>query len=196
MVQNTKKFLIQILLIITILLCSLAHVLPWGKIDADPFWTIDIYHWSGISASYSGEAPVFEVIFPWTNFTTENSTINTYLYAGSSLLLYLMIPLSIASIGLGLIALIRLSPKKKKRIMQAGITSTITIIFAALYIIFGILPRMEAQLSNISEAFHWTTGFYLMIITATLYFITFILIKKYPDVVSTNTPSNKLKTKK
>jgi hypothetical protein len=182
MVQSPKKTVVIILLIISILLCSIAHVTPWGKIDAEPFWTIDIYHWSGISASYPGEEAEFEIILPWTNFSGENSTINTYLYAGSSLLLYLMIPLSIASIALGVLAVVRKSEKRKKRMLQASITSTITIIFAILYILYGILPRMEAQVSGISEAFHWTTGLYLMIIATILYLTTYFITNKYPDI--------------
>jgi Ca2+/Na+ antiporter len=99
-----------------------------------------------------------------------------------------MIPLSIASIGLGLIALIRPKPTKRKRITQAAITSTITIIFAALYILFGILPRMEQRLANITEAFHWTTGIYLMLTAAILYFIIFFLTKKYPEILQNEQP--------
>lgn len=193
MAQKNPILLLKILLISAIILCSTAHILPWGTIDAEPFWTIDIYHWSGISASYSGEETVFEIILPWTNFTNETSSINTYLYAASSLLLYLMIPLSIGSIGLGLIVFLRPTQKNKKRILQAGITSTVTVIFSVLYILFGILPRMEARLSSISEAFHWTTGFYLMIAAAIIYFTIFSIIKKYPQIL---TPEKTIKPEK
>ena len=181
MAHKPIQILIKTLLISAILLSATAYIIPWGKIDAEIFW-VDIYHWGGVSPSTIGESN-FEIILPWTNFSNETSTINTYLYAGSSLLLYLIIPLSIASIGLGLIAYFRPKRNRKKRLFQAILTTIFTIIFSIIYILFGIIPRIEAKLSDISEAFHWTTGFYLMIAVAILYSIVFLIIHRYPQIL-------------
>ncbi|MFW6122096.1 MAG: hypothetical protein ACOC80_14540 [Petrotogales bacterium] len=185
----------KVILIVGVILCGIAQILPWGRLELEIFpkeiqenspfdlsniaININYFHWGGmqISPKISG---VPEWFLTPTNFSGLSASPEIYGFAFGTLFLYFIIPLAIFSFITGLVAYRKVERKPSKNSLHAAISSIMAIIF---FIIF-IQLTLANNLSNIEESagfsanYHWSLGFYLMICSSVLFFVAYAIIRR------------------
>ncbi len=183
MKNKVKSYITKAILLTAIILCASSHFFPWGEATALDVYNIQYYHWGGILLTAQADQTSELILFP-TNLSNATGTSDTYSYAAATLLLYLIIPLGIGSIALGLIALFRPQKNPKKRTFQAAITSFLALVLFIMFMQIGVNPRFESGLTGFTSIYHWAIGFYLMTAAAIIYLSIHLLLRKYPTILS------------
>jgi len=213
MKDKDLKKIVKIILIAGIILCGIAQIFPWGRLELDisedvlPIFSglnINYYHWGGMQID-----PKLPGVPEWfltpTNFSGISGSPEIYGFAFGTLFLYFIIPLALISLITGVVAYRKIERKFSKNSLHAAFSSVLAVIF---FIIFMQLTLIN-NLSNIEETegltanYNWLSGFYLMIISAILCFISYCLIQriyKSEKVKKTETskykPNEKIELKK
>lgn len=192
MKNNDSKKIVNTLLLAGIILCGIAQILPWGRLELpiseepqeelpiEDFINIvviiDFYHWGGMHIS-----PKFPGVPEWhlapTNFSGISESTKLYGFAFGTLFLYFTIPLAIISLIIGVIAYKKFGKNRGKNSFQAGIFSMLAFLSFSFYMQLTYLMNIE-DIEGISTNYYWYFGFYLMIISTILFFISSIMIKR------------------
>jgi len=155
-----------------IVLCTFAQILPWGNIDMTPSGSVIFYSW-GMQVSSTSHS---ELDF-YSRFLTDlNSTI--YLGSGeySNTLIpiffsILIMPVSILGILFAIIDYVFLKRSQVRWGLVSGISIVLAIVFFYIFIQFGLISSN----AMISSYYQYTTGFYLMILSAVLFFSAYLI---------------------
>ena len=191
MKDKDLKNIIKIILITGIVLCGISQILPWGRLelgmediseDLPPFLSglnINYYHWGGwqINPKLPG---VQEWFLAPTNFSGITVSPEIYGFAFGTLFLYFIIPLAIISFLIGIVAYKKIERRFSKNSFHSTISATAAILFFIIYMqltLLNNLPNIEKS-PNVSANYMWLPGFYFMIISAILFFTSYILIQR------------------
>ncbi len=191
MKDKDLKNIIKIILITGIVLCGISQILPWGRLelgmvdiseDLPPFLSglnINYYHWGGwqINPKLPG---VQEWFLAPTNFSGITVSPEIYGFAFGTLFLYFIIPLAIISFLIGIVAYKKIERRFSKNPFHSTISASAAILFFIIYMqltLLNNLPNIEKS-PNVSATYMWLPGFYFMIISAILFFTSYILIQR------------------
>ena len=194
---NDTKKMVKIILIGAVVLCGVGMILPWSGFSMNMMGVnmgIEFYPWgSHIYADYGAMGSMFEgtgmptsmnmwsILYVVTTGVPETGTsglsTTTDITSGNVAVIGLMI-LSfifciVALIG-GILAFIKMKHNKNKMSLFAGIASLVAIIFFAIAV--NILLSSDPT-GTTSMMLNWSSGFYVMIISMILFFISFGLLK-------------------
>ena len=176
--NNILKF-VKILLLIGIVFCGIAQILPWGEISVGNIGSVHFFHWGGLLVSAPlTDPPVLELHFIinlGNDVSGAPGSLEKYGFSFGTLFLFFIPPLSILSMIIGIVAFRKLPKKVGKNCLQASIMGIIAIISFILFIQLTILAWLE----EFSTLFHWYFGFYFMIVSSISFIIAFIIIKRY-----------------
>lgn len=199
MKNKDLKKIVKIILIAGIVLCGVAQILPWGKLEvAAPegipipdFANINLnyFHWGGIQIN-----PKLPGVQEWIFIPTETDfssgitgSPELYGWAFAALLVYLIVPLGIISLGTGIVSYKKVGQKRSKNSLYAAVFSIMAVFLFIVFIQLSLLLNIEEAPSSILQ-WSWSIGFYLMIISSILFFIAYAAIWKIyseEDVVQT-----------
>lgn len=187
MKNKDLKKIVKIILIAGIILCGVAQILPWGKLEMAISEEIPIsdlanininyFHWGGVQINPKLPG-VPEWIFTPTEtdfFSGVSGSPELYGYAFATLLLYLIVPLGLLSLVTGTIAYRKLEQKRSKNSLHAAVSSVMTVFLFIIFIQLSLLSNIEEATSILHWS--WSTGFYLMIISSILFFISYVAIR-------------------
>jgi len=180
--------MIKVFLFVAIILCIIAQLLPWGRLELtisgeefpyedyiDINYGINFYHWGGIQVG-----PKFPGVPEWyitpTDFTGISDSTKLYGFAFGTLFIYFSIPLAIISLITGIVAYEKFGKKRSKSSLQAGASSLLAIISFIFYMQLSYLLNISDV--GVSTNFYWYYGFYMMIISSILFLISFFLNKR------------------
>jgi hypothetical protein len=177
---DTKK-IVKILLLVSIILCLVAQIIPWGEFSIGKFGSVHFFHWGGLLVSAPLEDPPILELHFIINMGRDISggapgSLEKYGFSFGTLFLFFIPPLSLLSMIVGLVAYRNPSKKRSKNCLQACIMGIIASVSFILFIQLTILAWLE----EFSPLFHWYYGFYIMIIASTLFLISFIILKRMP----------------
>lgn len=173
-----KKMMItasKLLLIIGIIFCGLAIIMPWGVFSAFSIDIFEYYNW-GTHVLFGPN------INPWTfyywGFVGPGMSLSseTAGLAAITVFLYLVFPYSVLSLIGGIIALRFLDRKYHVISLVAAIFSILAITFFVIFIQFGILsiPGMD-----FFGEFSYGVGIIMTIIAIILFCVVYVLQKTY-----------------
>lgn len=175
------KKIVKVILLVSIILCLVAQIIPWGEISVGPIGSVHFFHWGGLLVSAPLEdPPVLEMHFIINigkGVSGAPGSLEKYGFSFGTLFLFFIPPLSLLSMVLAIFAYRDPVKKRRKNCIQAGIMGIISIISFVLFIQLTIIAWLE----EFSSLFHWYYGFYLMILATILYTISIILINKIPS---------------
>lgn len=210
MKDKDLKNIIKIIMITGIVLCGIAQILPWGRLELDMVGVsedlpsflsglnINYYHWGGwqINPKLPG---VQEWFLTPTNFSGITVSPEIYGFAFGTLFLYFIIPLAIISFLVGIVAYKKIERRFSKNSFHSTISATAAILFFIVYMqltLLNNLPNIEKS-PNVTATYMWLPGFYFMIISAILFCTSYILILKAYKIekVEKNKDESKEKTK-
>ena len=163
----------KVILIIAVVLCGIAILLPWNTFSYGLFGNMEFYTWgihtsSTLSTSSQGWHIYYsDFSFFSTLFNSEESaTLGT-----TMALLYCVLIFNLLTLIAGTSAINILNRKKAAFSLEAGIFSIIALVFFIIFIQFGLfsIPTVNA----VSSLFNWSLGFYLTIIAIILFFIAY-----------------------
>ena len=100
--------------------------------------------------------------------------------------MYFILPLSVFAILFGVVTFRRFDLFWWKGAFYAGMLSFFAVIFFVLFSLFGILQL----LGQLSSLYHFSFGFYLMIVGMVLFFICLVLIRVKLVVPQENVPTD------
>lgn len=182
------KMIAKVILIAGIILCGVAQILPWGSLSmtiseempiplfANISININYFHWGGMQIS-----PKLPGIQEWIFAPTEPDIFSgtsgspaLYGFAFATLLLYLIVPLGLISLGTSAVAYKKVERKHSKNSLYAAVSSIMTVFLFIIFIQLSLLSNIEEASSILHWS--WSPGFYLMIISAILFFISYTLI--------------------
>lgn len=200
MKNKDLKKIVKIILIAGIILCGVAQILPWGKLEVVTSGEIPIpdfaninlnyFHWGGIQINPKLPG-VPEWIFTPTEtdfFSGVTGSPELYGWAFAALLVYLIVPLGIISLGTGIVAYKKVGEKRSKNSLYAAVFSIMAVFLFIVFIQLSLLLNIEEVPSSILH-WSWSTGFYLMILSAILFFIAYVTIWKiYSEEEVVQTP--------
>jgi hypothetical protein len=203
MKNKDLKKIVKIILIAGIILCGVAQILPWGRLElAAPeeipipgFNNINLnyFHWGGIQINPKLPG-VQEWIFTPTEtefFSGVTGSPELYGWAFATLLVYLIVPLGIISLGAGIVAYKKVGGKRSKNSLYAAVFSIMAVFLFIVFIQLSLLLNIEEAPSSILQ-WSWSIGFYLMIISSILFFIAYATIWKiYSEEDVVQTPKKK-----
>ncbi|UCD14214.1 MAG: hypothetical protein JSW60_02030 [Thermoplasmatales archaeon] len=200
--KNLKK-ISKVILIGGIILCGIAQILPWGRLElgiteeiqeefpVDDFANVSIniyfYHWGGLHLT-----PKFPGVQEWYLTPTDFSSGITgspkvYGFAFGTLFLYFIIPLALISLVTGIAAYKKVERKRSKNSLHAGVSSIMAVLFFIVFMQLAYLSNIE-EIEGFSASYYWYSGFYLMIGSAILFFIVLAIISRiYSEKKDTKT---------
>ena len=195
MKNKDLKNIIKIILIAGIVLCGIAQILPWGRLELDMVGVsedlpsflsglnINYYHWGGwqINPKLPG---VQEWFLAPTNFSGITVSPEIYGFAFGTLFLYFIIPLAIISFLIGIVAYKKIEQRFSKNSFHSTISATAAILFFIVYMQLTLLNNLSniEKSPNVSATYMWLPGFYFMIISAILFFASFLLIRRIYEI--------------
>ena len=210
------KMIAKVILIAGIILCGVAQILPWGELDlliteelqeqipvpVDIKIKINFFHWGGMQIS-----PKFPNAPEWfltpTDFSGISDSPEIYGIAFGTLFLYFIIPLGLISVITGIFAYRKVERKHSKNSLHAAVSSIVAIFFFIIFMQLTYLSNIEGfGIEGFSANYYWSPGFYLMIISAILFFISYTLIRrnykerKIEQMPKKETTEDELKKKK
>lgn len=210
MKNKELKIITKIILIAGIILCGIAQILPWSRLELNIFeisenvpsflsgLNMNFYHWGGWQIS-----PILPGIQEWyltpTDFSGMFTSPEIYGFAFGTLFLYFIIPLAFISLIMGIVAYRKIDLSFSKNSLHAAISSFASIIFFSIYMQLTIIHNLfnlEKE-DGLSANFYWLPGFYLMIISFILYLISyFIIYKKNKNKIGEQIEKKKIGEKK
>ena len=126
-------------------------------------------------------SPKFPGVPEWhltpTNFSGISESTKLYGFAFGTLFLYFTIPLAIISLIIGVIAYKKIGKKPSKNSLQAGVFSMLAVLSFSFYMQLTYLMNI-GDIEGISTNYYWYFGFYLMIISTILFFISSFMMKR------------------
>ena len=182
----------KILILLGIILCGFAQIIPWGEINVENGLTSvsQFYSW-GAQTSYSIQDD------EWVR-NEEGTQINFYfmMIMNSSfindkwnskdrtpiilpvLITILILPLCLISLIFGYLDYRNFKVENIKIGYEAGICAVISIILFYLFIQFFIFPISPV----ISPSYSWSGGFYMMIFVVILFFSAYLIKLKADSI--------------
>ena len=164
----------RVILTIGIVLCGLSLILPWGELTVGMFGIGDFYTW-GVQISLPSNSELtlyFSILSESSPFSQQLSS-----YLIEVFFSILVLPLGLLSLALGIIAEIRLAKYGKDLSLRAGVFSIVAVVFFYIFIQFGMLRAYEP----LTAFFDWSMGFYMMIISAMLFFGSYVILRNLVD---------------
>ncbi len=178
MKNNDLKKIVKVILLVGIILCIIAQILPWGEISIGNIGSVHFFHWGGLLVRAPLEDPPVQelhfIINVGRNMSGAPGSLEKYGFSFGTLFLFFIAPLSILSLILAIVAYIKTVKKRSKNSLQAGIMGIIAIFSFIIFIQLTILSWLE----EFSSLFHWYFGFYFMIISSILFVIAFIIVTR------------------
>ncbi len=190
----------KILVILAIILCLVSLVLPWYTFSMGEFGEaigydmgMDFYTWGGhvymdlgaiggMFGTGSTSFDIWSILYTITvgapegmssGMSTASTTIEN---AAATALLILSFIFCIIALIFGIIAFMKLKSKKTNTPLLAGIAALLAIIFFTVGITTGLDTSTDPT-GMVGDMFEWSTGFFVMIVSMILFFISFALIK-------------------
>jgi uncharacterized membrane protein len=186
--MNDKKInsLTKIILIISILLCILSIILPWGQIAIPPFGKVDFYCWgiSGVSVlgSHEPSTELYVSFFFNEEFITLlNESENFIGFVVPMILGILILPLLIIGIILGSLYLSMESKRNIVNIRSAGIWILISIIFFYIFMQFGLLSLFQNSIISFSNYFSYASGYFIVILSGIIIIAIYIIKREIQE---------------
>ncbi|MCK5261474.1 MAG: hypothetical protein KAJ44_04785 [Thermoplasmatales archaeon] len=179
------KMIAKVILIAGIILCGVAQILPWGEFSLGNLMTVSFFHWGGLMVT-SPLTPSPEIYFTPTDFSGIPSSPVIYGFAFGTLFLYFILPLCLISLIAGIVAYRKIGQKRSKNSLHAGVSGLMAMFSFISYIQLSYLSNIEEYIKefeqtegiSLSSSYYWSPGFYLMIISAILFFISYTLIRR------------------
>lgn len=180
--KNIAKFI----LMVGVVLCGIAQILPWGRLEMTAPEEIPIslsinifhFHWGGVQIN-----PKLPGVQEWIFFPSETDFFSGipgspeyYGWAFATLLLYLIVPLGLVSLVVGILAYKKIERERSKNSLHAAVSSIMAVFLFIVYIQLSFLANIE-EASSVLPWF-WSPGLYLMILSAILFFISYIVIMR------------------
>ena len=209
------KMIAKVILIVGIILCGVAQFLPWGELDlliteeleeqipvpVDIKIKINFFHWGGMRISPKFPDTPESFLTP-TDFSGISDSPEIYGIAFGTLFLYFIIPLGLISFITGIFAYRKVKQKHSKNSLHAAVSSIAAIFFFIIFMQLTYLSNIGGfENEGFSATYYWSPGFYLMIISAILFFISYILVRrkynegKKEQIPKKKTTENELKKK-
>lgn len=198
--EKDMKNIAKILVIIAVALCGVSLILPWNGFSMNIMGAsmgVEFYPWGGhaymnlgaLSGYYTGgttpsSMDMWSILYilnagapasGTSGTTTANVTSGDI--ASTAALIFSFI-FAILTLVFGLISLKSIKQKKSIMPLFAAIASLITIIL----FFAGISMALSSDTTGVaSSMFKWTYGFFIMIISMILFFISFGVIKSIKE---------------
>lgn len=192
MEQKDLKKIAMFCLIGGIVLCAFSQIVPWGNFEVTssgsifgevPLGSVTFYSW-GMHESSSD-------VNEWMWYYQFLSEVNKSKYFGSFLdfihnyfgsgeysnmqipifFSFLVMPVSILGIVLAIVDYVYLKRSLVRWGLVSGISIALAIVFFYIFIQFGLISSN----AMISSYYQYTTGFYLMILSAVLFFSAYLI---------------------
>lgn len=203
--EKDVKNIAKVIVIIAIIFCLLSFVFPWRGFSMNMMGVdvgTDFYPWGGHAyADFGAWASMFNetggstTVDGWAIFYTfaigddlsESSADTSSSLADTNLAATILMLLSfifcILTLIFGIITLTYLRKKNSLMPLIAGIMSLLAIILFVIGIEIGLSTDTTGMASQILD---WSSGFYLIIVSMILFFVTFAFLKfirPMPDVM-------------
>lgn len=208
--ERDAKQIGKILIVIAVALCGISLILPWSGFYMNTLVginiTVDYYPWgSYIYADYEmfGDAGASNSLDMWMIFhsfiigSSEIESLTSAIFSNNMLTLtffMLSFIFCVAALVFGLISIKKIIIKKICMPLSAAIASLVAIMFFAM----GLYFSFSSDVSNTySRVLNWAPGFYMILISMVLFFISYVIIKFINEEPVEHIPSSiKAKTSK
>ena len=170
-----KKDLIKYLLLISTVICLISIVLPWGTVHYIGT-EINFYTWS-IQTIYGSENTIWGYITDPSSLTNlfTNNEVNTFAFPLA--LWFGTFAITIIIIILGISAIFTKNIQKYNYPAVSGGLAILSLIFFFIFINFGFFPSKAGL--NFRNYFSWSYGFFLMLLSGILFFVSFFVDKYF-----------------
>ncbi|MCX6665476.1 MAG: hypothetical protein NT038_05380 [Euryarchaeota archaeon] len=194
--EKDMKNIAKIVTIIAIVLCIVSLILPWNSFSVNLMGInmgADFYPWSGhvfVSGSFLGQsstsADIWMILYTYTVGTAPTgSSTTTNPTAGNNTAIALFI-LSFIFVIIALIfGLLSIRSIKQNKSMMPLIAAIVSLLAIILFFA-GISTVLSSDTTGTAgNMFKWTYGFFTMIITMILFFVSFGLLKSIKPAMPT-----------
>jgi hypothetical protein len=197
------KLISRILIITAVVLCGISLILPWSgfymnmlvdyniKVDYYP-WGSYVYADLGIPVDTNGSSSLdmFSVFYSF-NIGSSGIESITSIFSSISMLTIAFFMLSfifcVAALIFGLISLKRIMIRKFCMPLYGAVASLVAILSFVMGLYFSFsydVPEIYSRVLN------WAPGFYMIIISMILFFISYVVIKFVNEESVEHTPSS------
>jgi len=199
--EKDAKQISKILIVIAVALCGISLILPWSGFYMNIMGInmgVDYYPWgSHVYADYEfGYVGVSDSLDAWmvfNSFIIGSSEIGSLTSAISSnnmqslTFFILSFFFCVAALVFGLISIKKIMIKKICMPLFAAIASLVAIMF----FVMGLYFSFSSDVSNTYfQVLNWAPGFYMIIISMMLFFISYAIIKLINEEPVEHTPSS------
>jgi preprotein translocase subunit SecG len=186
--ERDAKQIGKILIVIAVALCGISLILPWSGFYMNIMGInmgIDYYPWgSHVYADYEfGYVDISNSLDAWMVFnsfiigSSEIESLTSAISSNNMLSLTFFILsfiFCVAALVFGLISIKKIIIKKICTPLLAAIASLVAIMF----FVMGLYFSFSSDVSNTySRVLNWAPGFYMIIISMVLFFISYVIIK-------------------
>jgi hypothetical protein len=179
------KLLSKILIIIAVALCGISLILPWSgfymnmlvdniKVDYYPWGS---YVYADLEMVGEASADMLSVFYSFNIGSSEIESL-TSIFSSINMLTITFFMLSfifcVAALIFGLISLKKIMIRKICMPLSAAVASLVAI----MSFVMGLYFSFSSDVSEIySRVLNWAPGFYMIIISMMLFFISYVIIK-------------------
>jgi len=196
------KLISKILIIIAVALCGISLILPWSgfymNMLVDYNIKVDYYPWGSYvyaDLEMFGEASAssLDMLSVFYSFNIGSSEIEslTSIFSSINMLTLTFFILSfifcVAALIFGLISLKKIMIRKICMPLSAAVASLVAI----MSFVMGLYFSFSSDVPEIySRVLNWAPGFYMIIISMILFFISYVIIKFVNEESVEHTPSS------
>ena len=200
--EKDAKQIVKILIVIAVALCGISLILPWSgfcmNIDGYVNMGVDYYPWGSyvyreVELEYIGISSSSDMWMVFNSFIIGSSEIESPTSAISSndmlslSFFILSFIFCIVAFVSGLISIKKIIVKKICMPLSAAIASLVAIMF----FVMGLYFSFSSDVSNTYfQVLNWAPGFYMIIISMMLFFISYAIIKLINEEPIEHTPSS------
>ena len=179
------KLISKILIIIAVALCGISLILPWSgfymnmlvdniKVDYYPWGS---YVYADLELVGEASADMLSVFYSFNIGSSEIESL-TSIFSSINMLTITFFMLSfifcVAALILGLISLKKIMIRKICMPLSAAVASLVAI----MSFVMGLYFSFSSDVPEIySRVLNWAPGFYMIIISMVLFFISYVIIK-------------------
>lgn len=187
--ERDAKQIGKILIVIAVALCGISLILPWSgfymNMLVDYNITVDYYPWGSYvyaDLEMFGEASassldMWSVFYSFNIGSSEIESLTSAISSNNMLTLTFFILsfiFCVAALIFGLISIKKIIIKKICMPLSAAIASLVAIMF----FVVGLYFSFSSDVSNTySRVLNWAPGFYMILISMILFFISYVIIK-------------------
>ena len=200
--ERDAKQIGKILIVIAVALCGISLILPWSgfymNMLVDYNITVDYYPWGSYvyaDLEMFGEASAssLDMLSVFYSFNIGSSEIEslTSIFSSINMLTLMFFMLSfifcVAALIFGLISLKKIMIRKICMPLSAAVASLVAI----MSFVMGLYFSFSSDVPEIySRVLNWAPGFYMIIISMILFFISYVIIKFVNEESVEHTPSS------